>query len=282
MATVSPERPLLQSVVAVVSASVLGAGGLFLGFVLATLTVVVFSVATGGMVSNFGFVVINLTFVQGVGCIGVAVTYYKLRPVLSEPIRSVLGLDGESVPFDIPASVPTLKQVLVVGVGYVGAFATVFVGSILITIAQRVSGSGINTGTNQAAELGRQNPEILLLLIPASIFIIGPGEELLFRGVVQGRIREMFGPVPGILIPSAIFAGLHWFALTGGTASGNLVVLVILTGVAVIFGTAYEYTGNIVVPSLIHGIYNATLFSLLYITIAFADQLPEQSAVLLA
>ena len=50
------------------------------------------------------------------------------------------------------------------------------------------------------------------------------------------------------------------------------------------FGTLYELTDNIVVPALIHGAYNATLFSLLYVTLRFApegtNQVPEAMAAL--
>jgi len=38
---------------------------------------------------------------------------------------------------------------------------------------------------------------------------------------------------------------------------------------ALVFGISYEYTDNIVVPSLIHGLYNATLFTGLYVVIRF-------------
>jgi hypothetical protein len=120
------------------------------------------------------------------------------------------------------------------------------------------------------AEIGFQNPEVLLLLVPASFLLIGPGEELLFRGVVQGRIREAFGPVPGIALASAIFAAIHYFALTGG-AGGRLVTIGILFLPSVVFGAAYELTDNLVVPSLIHGAYNATLFTVLYASIRLMD-----------
>ena len=280
MSTVSPERPLLQQSLAILAGLLLGAGGLFFGFALATLTVVLVIVTTGSSVSNLAFVVINLTFIQGVGCIGVALAYYKFRPAIAPRVRSVLDLDGAGRPLVIPASIPDGRDILTIVVGYGGAFTVAIAGSVLLAVAQSVGGSSIETGTNQAAEIGQQSPEVLLLLIPASILLIGPGEELLFRGVVQGRIREMFSPVPGILIPSALFGGLHWFALSGGSLTGNLFVLGLLTAVGTVLGVTYEVTDNIVVPSAIHGFYNATLFSLLYVAIAYGDEFSEGTAVL--
>ena len=34
-----------------------------------------------------------------------------------------------------------------------------------------------------------------------------------------------------------------------------------------VFGVVYELTENLVVPALTHGLYNATLFGLLYLTV---------------
>ena len=259
----------LRTVVAVVSAVGLGAGGLLLGFVLTAIALGVVVAGLGVDIPPAAQIVVSLVFVQGVGSAGVAYAYLKLRPVVGPKIRSVLGLQGVPGPFDIDVAVPDLRQAAIVAGGYVLALGAAFAGSIVVTLLQ------VDTGTNQAAEMGMENPEVLLLLIPASVLIIGPGEELLFRGVVQGRLREVFGPIVGILLPSAVFAGLHWFALTGGSATGNLVALGILIGPALVFGAAYEITDNIVVPSLIHGVYNATLFSLLYVVVAFGDQLPD-------
>ena len=259
----------LRTFVAIVSAVGLGAGGLLVGFVLTALTVGVLVVGLSIDIPPTVQIVLSLVFVQGIGCAGVAITYLKIRPVVGPKIRSILGFHGVPGPFDIDATIPNLRQGAIIVGGYVLALGGAFGGSVIITILQ------VDTGTNQAAEMGMENPEVLLLLIPASILIIGPGEELLFRGVVQGRLREVFGPVVGVLIPSAIFAGLHWFALTGGSATGNLVALGILIGPALVFGASYELTDNIVVPALIHGIYNATLFTLLYVVIAFSDQLPD-------
>lgn len=280
MSTVSRERPRLQSAIALVSALGLGAGGLVLGFALLVLTVLAVGVVTGRELSGFAFLVLSLVFVQGIGCGGVALSYYKLRPVLAPRIRSALDIGGEGEPFGIPISVPSLRQTGIVLAGYTAAIVWVMLSGVVLTVLQNIRGESIQTGNNAAAELGRSNPELLLLLIPASILLIGPGEELLFRGVVQGRIRERFSRVPGIAIASLFFAALHIVALVGGSLLGNLVVVSILFGTASVFGVAYEYAENIVVPSLIHGLYNATLFTLLYVSLTFNEELQQGQALL--
>jgi membrane protease YdiL (CAAX protease family) len=285
MSNVSREDPLVRvllAAAALVVGAALGAGGLLIGFLLTLVAAAVLVAGAGVEISPALSLVLGLVFVQGIGCAGVALTYYKLRPVAAPKIQSILNIAGSDRPFGIGAAVPDLGDAVTVVVSYALALGGAIGGSILIQAAQSISGTELDTGSNAAAEIGMENPEILLLLIPASILLIGPGEELLFRGVVQGRIREVFSPVPGVLIPSVIFAGLHWFALSGGSPEGNLVALALLIVPSLVFGSAYEYSGNIVVPSLVHGLYNATLFSLLYLVVAFGDELPQQALLGLA
>ena len=264
------ERPVVRSVLAVVSGVGLGAGGLFLGFVLALLAALVL-VVSGVELTPGLTIVISLIFVQGIGCAGVALAYTRVRPSIAPTVGDALSLSAVSSRFRIEADVPDFLELVVVAGGYVTALATALVGGVLVSQLQ------VDTGTNQAVATAMEAPEVLLILIPASFVLIGPGEELLFRGVVQGRLREVFGPVPAIATASAIFAGLHWFALSGGSPTGNLAAVAVLLGPAFVLGAAYEFTDNIVVPSLIHGLYNATLFTLLYVSIAYSDEL-EQAA----
>ena len=280
MSTVSGERPRLQSAIALVSALGLGAGGLALGFALFVVVGAGIVAATGAELPVFALLVLSLVFVQGIGCAGVALSYYKLRPVLAPRIRSALDIDGAGQPFGIPVSVPSLRQAGIALAGYAAAIVWVMVSGIALTVVQNLRSEPIQTGNNAAAELGQTNPELLLLLIPASVLLIGPGEELLFRGVVQGRIRERFSRVPGIAIASLFFAALHIVALVGGSLLGNLVVVSILFGTATVFGITYEYTENIVVPSLVHGLYNATLFTILYVSLTFGEELQQGQALL--
>ncbi|MFB6233801.1 MAG: lysostaphin resistance A-like protein [Halopenitus sp.] len=273
MSTAPGDDSVVRPIVALVSALGLGAGGLLFGFLL-TFVVGFGLVSVAGIaLTSTMQLVLGLVFVQGVGCAGVAFGYVRLRPRLSPAIRRQLGLTSDSTSFQLGISLPDLRDVAVVIGGYLVAFGGALAGSILVSRLQ------VDTGTNAAAEMGMENPEILLLLIPASILVIGPGEELLFRGVVQGRLREVFSPVVAVGLASTVFAGLHWFALSGGSPTGNLVALAVLVVPALVFGTSYEYTGNVVVPALIHGIYNATLFSFLYVSVTYSGQAAILAAV---
>lgn len=197
-------------------------------------------------------VVFTLALTAGVAFGGVSALYLSVR-----------GLGWSFVGI----RVPTPRDLAWVGGGYLLAFLSVIVASVV------VSGLGAEAAPNQLGELGLEAPELLLLLVPVSLLLIGPGEELLFRGVVQGTLRESFGPVAAVGLASAIFAGIHYLALTGGVGA-RLTTIVILFFPSLVFGAAYERTHNLVVSALIHGLYNSTLAVLLYAGLRFAGEAP--------
>jgi membrane protease YdiL (CAAX protease family) len=100
-----------------------------------------------------------------------------------------------------------------------------------------------------------------------SIFIIGnflfiaPLEEFLFRGVIQGRLREAFGPVAAISITGIGFALGHilsyWY---GGSNVLSVSVAAALFGIAatgMVLGAIYERTESLLIVTIIHGLVNA-------------------------
>jgi membrane protease YdiL (CAAX protease family) len=189
---------------------------------------------------------LSLVLVQGVSFGGVATLY-----LLSQG-RSPLSL----------FRVPDLRGLAVAVLGFGGAFTVLVAAGI---VAQRLSAP---TAQNNVARIGAENPEVLLLLIPAAFVFIGPGEELLFRGVVQRRLRRSFSPWVAIPAASFLFGAVHYLALTGSPVA-RLVTVGILSVITLIFGVAYEYTDNLVVPALIHGAYDATLFAILYVVVVY-------------
>lgn len=201
----------------------------------------------------------GLSFIAGaVGFVGVAILYIRYRG--NDPVQYV------------GVSVPSGRDLLWVVGGYLGAMALVITSGIALTVLQVDPET-----TNRAAQAGMERPELLLWLVPLSFLVIAPGEELLFRGTVQSRLREAFSPAVAITLTAAVFATLHFFSLTGG-AGGRFIAISILFLPSLVFGAVYEYTGNIVAPILVHGAYNSTLVLLVYITL---QEFPAQELVLL-
>ena len=129
-------------------------------------------------------------------------------------------------------------------------------------VGQLLSVLGIEVAQNQVVEIGRQNPEFFLYMIPVSLLFVGPFEELLFRGAVQGLLRRAWGPAVAIVAASAMFGVVHWIALTGGGSRLSYVAIAATLGV--VLGVIYELSDNLAVPAVVHGVYNATLFGVQY------------------
>lgn len=189
-------------------------------------------------------ITLALTQILGFGSVIVGYAYYR-------------GYDLEA----LGIRMPTGRELgLIVG-GGVGALAVALIGA---TIVQALA---IEGASNQAAEIGAENPEIFLLLIPAAFLVIGPFEEGLYRGIVQSRLREAVGPIAAITLAAALFAGIHVVALSGPTTA-RLVTIVLLLIPGLIFGAIYEYTGNLVVVAGMHGLYDALIFGILYLAVS--------------
>ena len=199
----------------------------------------------------------NLTITYIVGGALATVSYIVI---------AVLYLHYRPVTIHAPLRPPTLREV-----GWiVGGIIIAFVAAILIEATGAALGAGGATNFATAAAVG--NPVLVYgLLLVGNILLIGPAEELLFRGVIQGRLRESFGPAIAIGITSLGFALSHipsyWI---GGSDLFTLGVLFALLGIAaggLILGTIYERTKNLIVVALIHGLINAVGVGIVLLTL---------------
>ncbi|MFB6201955.1 MAG: lysostaphin resistance A-like protein [Halorhabdus sp.] len=194
-----------------------------------------------------------LSAVQFVGFIAVAIGY-------------VIWQDADLVSL----SVPSLRDLAWMGGGFVLLFLVAYGLSVLITLLD------LETATNSVVQLGREDPRIFLYMIPISFLFIGPGEELVFRGVVQGLFRKAYGVAPAVLITSVLFGVAHYLALVG---QGRATYIAIAIGLGVVLGSVYERTENVLVPIVIHGAWNAMLFTIQWY-VATNPELAESLAVL--
>lgn len=95
-------------------------------------------------------------------------------------------------------------------------------------------------------------PLLWLVVLVGWFGFAAPAEELLFRGIVQGRLRERFAPALGVLLAAACFALMHVpiAALSTGMAPAYSLFETFVGGA--VFGIAYERTDNLLVPSVAH------------------------------
>ena len=108
------------------------------------------------------------------------------------------------------------------------------------------------------AILSRVLEPLLRSLTPLGAVVLslaaGLGEEVLFRGLVMGAILLWLGPLPAILASSLLFGALHW--VTPAYAAHATLLGLYLGGL-------YVLTGTLLVPILVHAIYDAVALVIL-------------------
>ena len=171
----------------------------------------------------------------------------------------------------VPIRRPSLIEALAI---IAAPFAVILVTGIITQLSLLV---GVEPSQHALGNLGDVDPRFYLYMIPLVIFIVGPFEELLYRGVVQGRLRESFGPAAAILLASLIFALIHLPAHGFGAAglAPTAASMAALVGGSIVFGGLYEWTGNLTVVALVHGLYNSILLALLYVVTVYGPEMEE-------
>jgi uncharacterized protein len=162
---------------------------------------------------------------------------------------------GLSIPLDLPDR----RDARYVLGGTLVALAFATVAAVGLEAAGLVPDSPVEA-------LVTDDPTLAIWLVVLSIVVVAPAEEYLFRGVIQGRLRQSFGAPGAIVLASLLFGSLHLGNFVGSPAT-VLAWTLLITGVGVILGVLYERTGTLVVPIAVHGIYNAVLFLAGYLTL---------------
>lgn len=224
------------------------------------------SVGIAILLAFAGFVGAYVAFFVGSSLIALLGIDLQSRPALLFPAGTILqGLGfGLTVlvyvayrrQWDlVKFGIPSLSDLL----WTVGGVVALFIALALLSWVVNIF--GMEVAQNQVETIGSAHPEMLLYMIPLAYLVIGPGEELLFRGAVQGVLRRAYAPVPAIAIASALFGVAHIMALSG---PGKLTYILVAILLGAILGGIYEWTENLVVPALVHGTYNALQFLLMY------------------
>ena len=227
-----------------VESAALGVGGIL---VLGAVTVLV------GMVGGRLGLAVGVLFVASVaigqylGFVGLGLYYLRTRGLSWAGIRSYLGI-----------RTPTVRELAAVVAGYVA----IIVGLLaLLAVALRFLP---DPAENQGAAVAANNPELIPPLVLVMFLVVGPCEEFLYRGVVQNRLRERLPAAAAVAVAAVIFAVVHVVAVAGSPGAVAVTLSVLLVP-GVVLGAVYEYTGNLVVPWLLHSTHNSILLgALLY------------------
>lgn len=251
MSTITTQATPVESTETTTGRTVLAAIALLAAAALASLAIPLgFSALYARLGQEETFLLTSLGGVVATLALGaIAVTYLRVREI------------------EIPIARPAGREWAWIG----GGIALSLVGAIVFAILEGLFATEMaaSSGTTLAAGASA----LTVVLVGAYfVVVIGPIEEFLYRGVVQGRLRQHFGPTVAIGLTSVGFAVGHapnfWLA---GANVLSASVLIALTGIAVgsvILGAIYERTANLTVVMLVHGLFNAMLFGLAVVVMA--------------
>lgn len=132
---------------------------------------------------------------------------------------------------------------------------------------------GLPVAGNAVTEFpGLDVATIVLLLIPISIVVVGPAEELLFRGVIQRHLEGGFATPWAIVLTGVLFSLVHLPTtyLADPNPTAVVVALGVLFGLSLVLSWLYVRSENLLVPMLAHGGYDAAIFALAYYVLEVA------------
>ncbi len=137
--------------------------------------------------------------------------------------------------------------------------------SVGLTTVLPVFGIAVPTHSHSSigtAGLLLQQPMLWAVAIPALYLFAAPIEEILYRGIVQGRLRPHLGTAGVVLVSGVAFGSMH--TLTYLFASGPLVYTIIsITAFGCVWAFVYERTENLVVTAVSHAMFWTVPFSTL-------------------
>lgn len=97
----------------------------------------------------------------------------------------------------------------------------------------------------------------LIALIGISLALVGPAEELAFRGFVQRGFENSFGKTAGLVIASILFGLLHGL--------NSLRSILPVTAVSLFLGYIWQKSdGNTTASAWMHGLYDAIAIAIAY------------------
>lgn len=233
---------------AVVAACLLAVTGLFTGFLVAIVGLVLVGEVVAipqGSPERAAILLVG----QGIGLVGVGVVYLSSRDLPPSYLR-LEWPSGRDVAWALAATL--------------GLLATLAVVLVVVELL------GLSASEHSTVQSAQDNPQILLPLIPLSILVTGPAEELLFRGIIQTAFVERVGIQGGVVAASVIFALIH---LPNYGGLDGLPMIGVLFLVSLAFGFVYERTDNLFVPAMVHAAFNAVQFGLLYVGLKYGSEL---------
>jgi membrane protease YdiL (CAAX protease family) len=154
---------------------------------------------------------------------------------------------------DLGLKKPSLKKVIAFSFA---ALLLLFLAASISSVQESIFGAPPDAESLTYAILPRNDVQLVALL-GIAIFLVGPAEELAFRGFVQKGFENSFGKTAGLVIASVMFGLLHGL--------NSLYSILPVTVVSLFLGYIWQKNdGNTTVTAWVHGLYDALAIALAY------------------
>jgi membrane protease YdiL (CAAX protease family) len=139
------------------------------------------------------------------------------------------------------------------GVGVLSAallYAVFFAGNALAPYV--VPGAAGQVGS--IYDLGQGSARIAVFLL--LLLVTGPGEEIFWRGFLQGRLMQLLTPLGGYATATALYGAVHVF-------SGNLMLTMAALVAGAFWGAQYLWRRDLLALVVSHSLWSAFIFAVL-------------------
>lgn len=177
------------------------------------------------------------------------------------PILTITWLWGRTI---IRRALRNTRVAVRFGLGFFGAFTVLglVAASAIFLVLLSLDPAALNL-LNKPNPVLHISQEYAWIMVWVSVLIVGPAEEYLFRGFVFGGLLSLAKTRHWLFLSflsSVLFAAAHlYYAVVYGVASAVQFADLVTFGMAM--AAAYYFSGgNLLVPALIHGAYDATGF----------------------
>jgi len=154
----------------------------------------------------------------------------------------------------------------VIWLGAIGA--QIAVGAIVIALGIPL------VGNTEGLDEIRADRTYVVSLVISAVVAAPIVEEIVFRGVVMRGLRSRMPIVPVVIVQGLLFGVAHIDPVRG---SGNIGLVMVLSGVGIAFGVAVALLGRIGPSIVAHAIFNGVV--LLVVLTGVADRLDDASPV---
>ncbi len=136
--------------------------------------------------------------------------------------------------------------------GIISAFLLYLIFAIGYTLFSQIL-PNFNDKIEQVYQLRNNYNNFYLIFI--LLFIIGPGEEIFWRGFLQREFQNIFQPVIGLLLTTAIYTMVHLF-------TGNIGLIIAAAVAGLYWGILYLWKKSLFMIIISHALWDVLILVL--------------------